>query len=73
MISKLEKDRKEAVETHNLYRKNHLCEDMVLDQKLCQEAQKYAEHLAKINRAIHDPSTNCGENIIIMRGFSFKL
>lgn len=68
MTSDLENIRKQALTTHNIYRKNHKSPKMEIDTKLCKEAQKYAEYLASIHKVVHDENTNCGENIITLKG-----
>ena len=52
------------MDEHNKYRSLHCVPDLTLDEKINESAQKYAEHLVKINRLEHSTNENdYGENL----------
>jgi len=53
----------EALDQHNKYRAIHGVKPLVLDTKLSQHAQKYAQHLAKTSTFEHSDDPDYGENL----------
>ena len=53
----------EALDAHNRYRDIHDSPTMKLNPKLCQEAQAYAEELAKSGKFEHSKGLKDGENL----------
>jgi uncharacterized protein YkwD len=56
----------DALKAHNKYRKMHGVEDLVLDDKLCNVAQGWANHLAQRDSSIAHNNSGYGENIYWM-------
>lgn len=54
---------KECLEAHNKYRKLHNVEPLVLNKKMCDFAQEWANDISKRAVLQHRPNTNYGENI----------
>ena len=52
-----------SLASHNQYRARHGAAALVLDRKLCDLAQAWAEELMASNKFQHRPGSNLGENI----------
>ena len=52
-----------ALNKHNEYRSLHGVEPLTISEKINNIAQKYAEHLASINKMVHSNNENYGENL----------
>ena len=63
---------KDALNTHNEYRRKHKAPPLQLDSELCNISQKYAEKLARLGRLEHSQNTwngnELGENIFMCYG-----
>jgi len=63
----------EGLRMHNKYRKDHHVPELKLNKELCEKAQKYADHLAKINTMVHSQDkfkgAEMGENLYYCSGF----
>uniref|UniRef100_A0A8C2G5B2 Im:7150988 n=1 Tax=Cyprinus carpio TaxID=7962 RepID=A0A8C2G5B2_CYPCA len=54
--------KKEFLETHNQYRKQHQAPELRYSDELCSAAQKWADHLLSIRSLAHSDTEN-GENV----------
>ena len=67
---------KEALDTHNNYRKKHHANNLVLNKDLCNIAQKYAEYLAKTGNFEHSSNSYngnpLGENLFACYGIKIN-
>ncbi|XP_016329445.1 Golgi-associated plant pathogenesis-related protein 1 [Sinocyclocheilus anshuiensis] len=54
--------KKEFLEAHNQYRKQHQAPELTYSDKLCSAAQKWADHLLSIRSLGHSDTQN-GENV----------
>jgi len=63
---------KTALEAHNKYRKKHHVGNLVLNEELCEIAQKYAEYMARTGNFAHSNGKyngkNMGENLFACYG-----
>ncbi|XP_026108243.1 Golgi-associated plant pathogenesis-related protein 1-like [Carassius auratus] len=59
--------KKEFLEAHNQYRKQHQAPELKYSVELCSAAQKWADHLLNIKKLAHSDTKN-GENVF----FSFS-
>uniref|UniRef100_A0A8C1JZC8 Im:7150988 n=1 Tax=Cyprinus carpio TaxID=7962 RepID=A0A8C1JZC8_CYPCA len=55
--------KKEFLETHNQYRKQHQAPELRYSDELCSAAQKWADHLLSIRSLAHSDTEN-GENVL---------
>ncbi|CAH8834721.1 unnamed protein product [Trichobilharzia szidati] len=53
----------ECIVEHNRLRALHGCPDLILDEELAVDAQRYAEYLASISELEHCTDTDAGENL----------
>uniref|UniRef100_A0A671KCA0 Im:7150988 n=1 Tax=Sinocyclocheilus anshuiensis TaxID=1608454 RepID=A0A671KCA0_9TELE len=61
--------KKEFLEAHNQYRKQHQAPELTYSDKLCSAAQKWADHLLSIRSLGHSDTQN-GENVLF---YSFSV
>ena len=54
---------KTALEAHNKYRRKHHVGNLVLNEELCEIAQKYAEYMARTGNFAHSNGKYNGENM----------
>uniref|UniRef100_A0AC34RBI2 SCP domain-containing protein n=1 Tax=Panagrolaimus sp. JU765 TaxID=591449 RepID=A0AC34RBI2_9BILA len=59
-IKKFQKDQLDEI---NRYRAIHQAPPLVLDEKLTEYSQKWANHLAKTGKLAHQPDQKYGENV----------
>ncbi|KII68055.1 Golgi-associated plant pathogenesis-related protein 1 [Thelohanellus kitauei] len=73
MNSIYEKNKNDALIYHNKYRQMHSSPPLSLSEKLCNDAQEYADYLAKGSELTHAKNIQDGQNLFCCQGKIFYL
>lgn len=65
----IELEIEEGLRQHNFYRKLHKVDELVYNETIANQAQKWAEHLASTKQLAHNYESPYGENIAQACGF----